>query len=101
MKTKRQTANKPQGEICGATDFHGERVSQEQTVTAKNQVANRPQGTYEYEQWIAENTVFSPKQLIEEAAFFIAQGRGFAPGHEVADWLTAEALVEARLAASG
>lgn len=98
MKTRRQTANKHQGEVCGATDFHSERVSQERAVAAKNEVANQPQGTYEYQQWIAENTVFNPRQLIEEAAFFIAQGRGFAPGHEVADWLTAEALVETRLA---
>lgn len=100
MKTRRQAANKHQGGICDATDLHGERVAQEQAVAAKNQAANRPQGTYEYQQWIAENTVFNPKQLIEETAFFIAQGRGFAPGHEVGDWLQAEALVEARLAAS-
>ena len=98
MKTRRQTANTHQGEIYSAADFHGERVVQEQAIEAKNEEANRPQGTYEYEQMIAENAVFNPKQLIEEAAFFIAEGRDFAPGHELADWLEAEAEIETRLA---
>ena len=98
MKTRRKTTNQHQGEICGAADFHGERVVQELAIEAKNEAANRPQGTYEYEQMIAENAVFNPKQLIEEAAFFIAEGRGFAPGHELADWLEAEAEIETRLA---
>jgi len=31
--------------------------------------------------------------MIEEAAYFIAQQRGFAPGHEIDDWLAAEAQV--------
>ena len=99
MKNRRRTADKHEGEICGAADFHGERVSQEQTIEAKNEAANQPQGTYEYEQMIAENTVFNPKQMIEDAAFFIAEGRDFAPGHELADWLQAEGEVETRLAA--
>ena len=99
MKTRRKTANKHEGEICGAADFHRERVSQEQATEAKNEAANRPQGTYEYEQMIAENTVFNPKQMIEDAAFFIAEGRDFAPGYELDDWLQAEAEVETRLAA--
>ncbi|MBS1230814.1 MAG: hypothetical protein H6R17_4091 [Proteobacteria bacterium] len=99
MKTRRKTANKHEGEIFGATDFHRERVSQEQATAAKNEAANRPQGTYEYEQMIAENAVFNPKQMIEDAAFFIAERRDFAPGYELADWLQAEAEVETRLAA--
>lgn len=32
---------------------------------------------------------------IERAAYFLAEARGFAPGHEEADWLAAEALVDA------
>ena len=28
---------------------------------------------------------------IAEAAYFIAERRGFAPGHELSDWLAAEA----------
>lgn len=35
--------------------------------------------------------------LIAEAAYFRAEKRGFVPGHETADWLAAEAEVDARL----
>jgi hypothetical protein len=35
--------------------------------------------------------------LIAEAAFFRAEKRGFAPGHEVEDWLAAEAEVDTKL----
>jgi hypothetical protein len=35
--------------------------------------------------------------LIAEAAYFRAEKRGFAPGHEKDDWLAAEAEVDARL----
>lgn len=34
---------------------------------------------------------------IAEAAFFIAQARGFAPGQELDDWLAAEREIEQRL----
>ena len=34
---------------------------------------------------------------IAEAAYFIAQRRGFVPGHELEDWLQAENEVDARL----
>lgn len=35
--------------------------------------------------------------LIARAAYFRAQARGFAPGHELADWLAAESEVDAQL----
>jgi len=35
--------------------------------------------------------------LIAEAAFFRAEKRSFAPGHEVEDWLAAETEVDAKL----
>jgi len=35
--------------------------------------------------------------LIARAAYFRAQSRGFEPGHEQADWLAAEAEVDAEL----
>jgi hypothetical protein len=35
--------------------------------------------------------------LIAEAAYYRAERRGFAPGHETEDWLAAEAEVDARL----
>ena len=31
--------------------------------------------------------------MIEEAAYFLAEKRGFAPGHEVEDWHQAEAQI--------
>ncbi|MGH8337667.1 MAG: DUF2934 domain-containing protein [Gammaproteobacteria bacterium] len=35
--------------------------------------------------------------MIAEAAYFRAERRGFEPGHEVEDWLGAEAELEHRL----
>ncbi len=35
------------------------------------------------------------QQLIAQAAYFIAERRGFAPGNELEDWLQAEAEIEA------
>ena len=35
--------------------------------------------------------------LIARAAYFRAMDRGFAPGHELQDWLAAEAEVDAEL----
>jgi hypothetical protein len=39
--------------------------------------------------------------LIAEAAYHHAQARGFEPGHEIEDWLAAEAEVDARLSSEG
>jgi hypothetical protein len=36
-------------------------------------------------------------KLIQESAYFKAKERGFAPGHEVQDWIEAEAEVRSRL----
>jgi hypothetical protein len=38
---------------------------------------------------------------IAEAAYFRAERRGFAPGHELEDWLAAEDEVEQRLIGEG
>jgi hypothetical protein len=35
--------------------------------------------------------------LISEAAYYRAEKRGFAPGNEVEDWLSAESEVDAKL----
>jgi hypothetical protein len=40
----------------------------------------------------------SREALIAEAAYLRAASRGFAPGHELEDWLAAEKMVDARLA---
>jgi hypothetical protein len=34
-------------------------------------------------------------QKIQEAAYFLAEKRGFAPGHELDDWLEAEREIDA------
>jgi hypothetical protein len=36
-------------------------------------------------------------KLIQETAYYKAKARGFAPGHEVQDWIEAEAEVRMRL----
>ena len=38
----------------------------------------------------------SLQELIAVEAYYLAEARGFAPGAELDDWLTAEAQVEAR-----
>jgi len=40
-------------------------------------------------------------RMIAEAAYYIAQQRGFAGGDSTADWLAAESAVDARLKAEG
>jgi hypothetical protein len=39
--------------------------------------------------------------MIADAAWFRAERRGFAPGHELEDWLEAEREIDARLRQSG
>jgi hypothetical protein len=41
----------------------------------------------------------SRDELVAEAAYLRAAARGFEPGHELEDWLAAEKMVDARLAA--
>jgi hypothetical protein len=38
-------------------------------------------------------------EMIAQVAYMLAQARGFAPGHELDDWLSAEAEVDRALAA--
>ena len=40
------------------------------------------------------------RAMIREAAYYLAQKRGFAPGHDIDDWLRAERQIDAALAAS-
>jgi hypothetical protein len=41
------------------------------------------------------------RKLISEAAYYRAKQRGFAPGHELEDWVQAEAEVIGRLNSPG
>lgn len=42
----------------------------------------------------ASDSIDEREQLIREWAYFRAQRRGFTPGHDVEDWLTAERELE-------
>ena len=95
MKTKREFASKSEGKheqhgVAEAGDFNAQQMQQKLKIKAKRESENRPEGNYEYEQMIAEDASFDTKHMIEEAAFYIAEGRGFAPGKELSDWLRAE-----------
>ena len=37
------------------------------------------------------------RQMVAAAAYFIAERRGFTAGHEIEDWIAAEAAVDAQL----
>lgn len=83
-----------------AGEFHDERLRQEKAIEIKTESSTRPTGNYEYEQLIAENAGLNAKPMIEVAAYYIAQRRDFSPGHELSDWLLAEAEIEACLRGS-
>lgn len=80
-----------------AAEFHDMRIRRELKIEAKKESPIQPQGTDEYQQLVAEDADFNTKPMIEEAAFFLAEKHGFAPGNELADWLQAEADVESIL----
>jgi len=43
------------------------------------------------------NSACPREQMIAEAAYFLAERRGFTPGNDLADWLQAKANVEVSL----
>jgi hypothetical protein len=49
----------------------------------------------------ADISVEEMRKLISEAAYYRAKQRGFAPGHELEDWIQAEAEVKRRMGARG
>jgi hypothetical protein len=51
--------------------------------------------------YIVPRVVEDRTELIAKAAYFNAERRGFAPGHELEDWLAAENEVDQRLAGEG
>ncbi|MDP9007529.1 MAG: DUF2934 domain-containing protein [Pseudomonadota bacterium] len=56
---------------------------------------NRPP-SFDPLRFVATATIRTRKVLIAELAYFRALNRGFEPGHEVEDWLEAEAEFEKR-----
>jgi len=97
-----RTESKPESAqvSADAADFHSSRLKRESKIKSKRKSANEPVGNYEYEQRVAEDADFNTGKLISEAAYFIAERRGFTPGSELADWLRAEADIEAVLRSS-
>lgn len=89
--------SKHKQDTAEAVDFHHKRMRREMKIEVKKESSSKPEGNYEYEQLIAEEAGFNAKPLIETAAYFIAEGRGFAPGKELSDWLRAESEVEGLL----
>ncbi len=103
MKLRNKFPHKPEGRlahhhaIVEADNFHDKRLDREMKVETKKEFPIKPEGNDEYEQLIAEEAAFNAKPMIEEAAFFIAERRSFAPGKELSDWLEAEIEVESSL----
>jgi Protein of unknown function (DUF2934) len=67
------------------------------TATEPSQVAKPP---VEPDPGAAPEAPVEPAmrhQMIAEAAFFLAQSRGFTPSQELDDWLAAEREIERRL----
>ena len=86
-----------QGIDDDSDDFNANRMSNKLKIKARRESGNRPEGNYEYEQMIAEDVGFGVHHMIEEAAFYIAMRRGFAPGNELGDWLQAEKDIDSLL----
>ena len=75
-----------------------EATAPERTKTGKAAKASKGQSK---ESRLTPGVTVSAEQrqeMVREAAYFRAQARGFASGHEEADWLDAEADVQELLA---
>ena len=72
----------------------GPQQSQSPRTTASAQVAARKRSA-EPQTARVKTAPEQRQQLIAQAAYFIAERRGFAPGNELEDWLQAEAEIEA------
>ena len=64
----------------------------------KERVPSKPPGKPSKPKAPARATPQDLRQLISEAAYYRAKRRGFAPGHELDDWIQAEAEVMGRIA---
>lgn len=100
MKTRKLHSNEIEAHMeiaqseSEAADFHSQRLNRESKIDSKKTSASKPMGDDEYEQLIAEDADFNTRGIIAEAAYFLAEKRGFLPGDDVADWLQAESDVE-------
>ena len=68
------------------------------TVATESQPSSKSANSPPQASEFAEMDQSTPSQdrqaMIAEAAFFIAESRGFAPGQEFDDWLAAERMIE-------
>jgi hypothetical protein len=83
------------------------------TAAAANRCAEAPSSAYAtarvvpvgfYDHWtryMAPRLPSDRQALIAAAAYFRAESRGFAAGHELDDWLAAEEEIDQRLAGEG
>lgn len=100
MKSTIRSAKKPAAHsereqaILDAAKFHSERIDQEEQINTNREFSNKPTGNSEFEQAVAEDVILKIDDKIAQAAYLIAQRRGFAPGDPTADWLQAEAELE-------
>jgi Protein of unknown function (DUF2934) len=56
-----------------------------------------PAGTLYMQMYRTPHSLEERSACIAEGSYFIAMRRGFSPGHELDDWLTAENEVDTRL----
>jgi hypothetical protein len=68
------------------------------TRTTKTPASTKPQASFGADAR-AEVSAEEVRKLIAEAAYYRAKKRGFTPGHEVEDWVQAEAEVLRRIGA--
>lgn len=73
--------------------------SQPTRTTANAKVATRKRSA-ESQTASAKMVPEQRRDLIAQAAYFIAERRGFAPGNEIEDWLQAEAEIDACMKAA-
>jgi Protein of unknown function (DUF2934) len=62
-------------------------------VKSSAMISSRPR-SFDPLRFVAPTAVKSREEAIAELAYFRALNRGFEPGHEVEDWLEAEAEYE-------
>jgi len=103
MKTRKLNSNEVESHMdiaqskAEAADFHFRRLVRELKIKSKKISDTKPSGDEEYEQLIAEDADFNTRQIIAEAAYFLAEKRSFLPGEDISDWLQAEIDVERTL----
>ena len=64
------------------------------TSTARRTTARPRKKTYPK---FTVSSLPNRKEMVSEAAYYIAEQRGFLPGNEVEDWLLAERQIDAQL----